>query len=84
MKIVTAYIVQNRASQLVQEAFDQIRNTSTHVKNSTTEQAIHQLQEAIQKLSTQVEKNTFRPSTGVVQATYISVAGQHAPQQSCI
>ena len=68
---------------MVQEAFERICDTSTRVKGSTTEQAIHQLQDAVQKLSTQVEKNTLRPGAGVVQVLYAAVAGQ-AVQQSCI
>ena len=83
IRTVAAYIVQSKASQLVQEAFEQIRDTSTCVKGSTTEQAIHQLQDVVQKLSTQVEKNTLRPGTGVAQTLYTAAAGQ-AAQQSCV
>jgi hypothetical protein len=82
IRTVAAYFVQSKTSQLVQEAFDRIRDTSIYIKNSTTEQAIYQLQDTVQKLSTQVEKNILRPSTGVVQVLYTVVAGL-AVQQSC-
>ena len=52
IRTVAVYIVQSKASQLVQEAFDRIHDASTRVKGSTTEQAIRQLQDTVQKLST--------------------------------
>ena len=82
IRTVAAYIGQSKASQPVQEAFDQICDASLHVKSSTTEHAIRQLQEALRKLSTQAEKSNPWPSAGETQASYASVAGRHAPQQS--
>jgi hypothetical protein len=81
IRTVAAYIVQSKASQTVQEAFDRVCDVSTYVKSSTTEQVLHQLHDTVQKLLTQVENNTSRPSTGKAPASYTAVAGQHASVQ---
>jgi hypothetical protein len=63
IKIITAYLVKERAPEAVQSALGRISDAyGRRVERRTTEQAISQLQAVVQKLADKIENKPYGPA----------------------
>jgi hypothetical protein len=80
IKIITAYLVKERAPEAVQAALGRISDAyGRRVERRTTEQAISQLQAVVQKLADKIENKPYGPARP---GSYAAVAGQGLPTQT--